>query len=377
MESEESKSLSDKEKRNLIFGTFTKKIKEQAKKYKEKKDFLDLQPVLFGQSLKNEKKVIIKTLDKKAVLETNSAIEAELILNLLSLCDGTNTVREISLEFVKKGYDLKSIASVIRNLFEKNVLVDSREIYLYFHLCLENPTYFYYDLTDEDVLSFFNENNEIKYEYEEILLNLRNRQESNFLKSLEKRESLREFKNNATLSFSSFSNLLWSLYGIIGERKVSEDKKVLLRTVPSGGALYPLHIYVLAWGNIENISSGVYYLKKTKDVIQKIRGDLRSQEVIKKLIPIPEGKEMIENALFMIVIVCDLKRIAQKYANRGYLYSILEAGHVAQNCYLYCAEQGLGVVEIGGFIDRDLIKFLDLEYPKFLPLTTLLIGRSI
>ena len=77
----------------------------------------------------------------------------------------------------------------------------------------------------------------------------------------------------------------------------------------------------------------------------------------------------------MFVITCDFLRTTQKYSNRGYRYALLEAGHAAQNAYLWCAEQGIGVVEIGGFNDKALSDLLSLSYPNQAPLTTLLIGR--
>ena len=54
----------------------------------------------------------------------------------------------------------------------------------------------------------------------------------------------------------------------------------------------------------------------------------------------------------------------------------LEAGHAAQNAYLFVAEQeGVGVLEFGGYDDRAAAKLLGIKYPKCSVLTVLVVCR--
>ena len=84
---------------------------------------------------------------------------------------------------------------------------------------------------------------------------------------------------------------------------------------------------------------------------------------------------IVESAAAVYILTCNFQQITQKYGNRGYRFALLEAGHAAQNAYLWCAEQDLGVVEVGGFLDEEVANLLLIPYPKQAPLTALVVGR--
>jgi SagB-type dehydrogenase family enzyme len=192
---------------------------------------------------------------------------------------------------------------------------------------------------------------------------------------IKKRRTIRRFDKHKPMSFRTLSGLLYASYGVSTVAKI-ESGRVLKRVVPSAGALYPLHIYCVVLKKIEKLSPGVYYFKKKsfKPFIIRLSKILGRDQLMKFL---PGSESMLKRASLLLIIVCNFKRITQKYANRGYLYGLLEAGHVAQNIYLYCAEQNLAVVEIGGFDDIELSKFLQLKYPEVSPLVCFLIGPSL
>ena len=54
-------------------------------------------------------------------------------------------------------------------------------------------------------------------------------------------------------------------------------------------------------------------------------------------------------------------RNQKKYGPRGYRYTLLEAGHSAQNVCLRAIELGLGTLCMGGFEDSRLNRVLGLE----------------
>ena len=95
------------------------------------------------------------------------------------------------------------------------------------------------------------------------------------------------------------------------------------------------------------------------------------QQVIRAFL----ADSILEDAAAVYILVCDFQQITQKYGNRGYRFALLEAGHAAQNAYLWCTEQNLGVVEVGGFLDEELANLLLLFYPREAPLTALVVGR--
>ena len=83
----------------------------------------------------------------------------------------------------------------------------------------------------------------------------------------------------------------------------------------------------------------------------------------------------IDSTAAIFIISCDFHQNTQKYSSRGYRYALIEAGHASQNAYLWCAEQGLGIVEVCGFNDEALAKLIKVSYPAQAPLTTLFVGR--
>jgi SagB-type dehydrogenase family enzyme len=71
--------------------------------------------------------------------------------------------------------------------------------------------------------------------------------------------------------------------------------------------------------------------------------------------------ELGRNASVMIFLTAVFERSVFKYADRGYRYIMLEAGHVAQNINLAANALGFGCRNIGGYLDRDIDCFLDLD----------------
>ncbi|HCJ66333.1 MAG TPA: hypothetical protein DHV62_03165 [Elusimicrobia bacterium] len=65
---------------------------------------------------------------------------------------------------------------------------------------------------------------------------------------------------------------------------------------------------------------------------------------------------MFTNRIYSII-----PRVSRKYANKAYPLVLLEAGHVMQNAYLYCAEKGIGFVEVLGFDQEELSKRIALN----------------
>jgi SagB-type dehydrogenase family enzyme len=75
---------------------------------------------------------------------------------------------------------------------------------------------------------------------------------------------------------------------------------------------------------------------------------------------------------FVISAVLDRSRV--KYGDRGYRYALIESGHVGQNMALLATELGLGCCSVGGFIDDDVNKLLDIQLQSEYALYMVVIG---
>lgn len=175
------------------------------------------------------------------------------------------------------------------------------------------------------------------------------------------RQSIRSF-SGASVDTKTLHSLLASMYRI-GET----------RSVPSGGALYPLTIYLILAIGTEEHEPGIYRHNHYTLELEYV-SPLPVFERIERAF---DTRELLEGAVGAIVITGNLARQPHKYANRGYRYTLLEAGHVAQNAYLFCATTALanlGVVEYGGFNDKEVAAILGLEKATDAPIVTLMLG---
>ena len=85
--------------------------------------------------------------------------------------------------------------------------------------------------------------------------------------ALLKRRFVRNYSSRQ-LSLSEISQILWAAQGIT-------DKENGLRTAPSGGALYPLEVYLIA-ANIKDLDAGIYkYDPQNHRLMKKAAGDKR------------------------------------------------------------------------------------------------------
>ena len=144
----------------------------------------------------------------------------------------------------------------------------------------------------------------------------------------------------------------------------------LVRSTPSAGGLYSCRLDIIC-------------VDEGSDVWGLHSWDPRNAEIGNQLKLIDSGElqhalesvSLLFGASALIVISVDPQIHSAKYSNRGYRYSLLEAGHVAQMINLAATEQGLGVLEWGAFNDRVLAECMDLT--EHHPLVVVGLGNPI
>ena len=181
-------------------------------------------------------------------------------------------------------------------------------------------------------------------------------------KAIKERRTIRDFKER-TLSLDYLSQLLWAAQGIT-------DPTIGRRAAPSGGALYPLDIYVLIGENgVEKMEGGVYhYLPKEHSVLLIMKGDRRKEIASASLSQMWTAKAPV-----LFIITAEYKRITGKYGERGIRYALIEVGHVGQNLFLQAEALGLGAGIVGAFNDLEVSKVAGLP-PKHEPLLMMPVG---
>ena len=181
-------------------------------------------------------------------------------------------------------------------------------------------------------------------------------------KAIRERRTIRDFRERS-LSLNHLSQLFWAAQGIT-------EPTIGRRAAPSGGALYPLDIYVLIGENgVEKIEAGVYhYLPKEHSISPISKGDRRKEIASASL-----GQMWMAKAPVIFIITAEYKRITGKYGERGVRYALIEVGHVGQNLFLQAEALGLGAGIVGAFDDLEVSKVAGLP-PKHEPLLIVPVG---
>ena len=181
-------------------------------------------------------------------------------------------------------------------------------------------------------------------------------------KAIKGRRTVRDFSEKG-LPLNTLSQLVWSGQGITDPL---ENK----RAAPSGGALYPLDLYVLIGENgVEKMEGGGYrYLPKEHSLLPIAKGDRRREIAVASL-----SQMWMARAPVIMIITAEYRRITGKYGERGIRYALIEVGHVGQNLFLQAEALGLGAGIVGAFSDSQVSDIAGLP-PKHEPLLLMPVG---
>lgn len=128
------------------------------------------------------------------------------------------------------------------------------------------------------------------------------------------------------------------------------------RVIPSGGALYPLEIYVHA-RRVEGLEPGLYHYDPEDHVFDVLRPQDESEFIIPHIVQ----QDLAESAAAYIFLSAVFARSTFKYGDRGYRFILFEAGHLSQNATLTAQEMGLATTNIGGYADRAIDRYMGFD----------------
>lgn len=184
-----------------------------------------------------------------------------------------------------------------------------------------------------------------------------------FVDILFRRQSVREFSKNP-LSAASLSNLFYYSTGI----HMNNSKFSGRRFYPSAGGVFPLEVYMLSINTDLPPASYHYYVKNNS--FEKMFFFKR------KDLSLITNTDWVKTTGCLILITAVFKRNTSKYGDRGYRHILTEAGHMAQNFYLVSTALGLACCAIGGYIDDNINKLLDIDGLNESIIYVLVVGNS-
>ena len=153
------------------------------------------------------------------------------------------------------------------------------------------------------------------------------------------------------LALDKLATLLHAAYGVTAGRRNPPGAAA----VPSGGALYPLELYVVS-RRVEGLDLALYHYDPLRHGLEHLR-PLRASTGTELS---PYAEPLAESAA-VVAMTAMFWRSRFKYGARAYRFALMEAGHVAQNLLLAAAALGLDAVPLGGFYDREVDAFLGVD----------------
>ncbi len=179
-------------------------------------------------------------------------------------------------------------------------------------------------------------------------------------RALSERRSVRDFQDTP-IDIETVSQLCWATQGI------SEESRQL-RTAPSAGGQYGLDTYI-AVGNVNGLDAGLYrYAPGGHELVLQEHGDIRLSIAEAAL-----GQQWIADAPVVFLIVGVPERLAYPYRDRAERYTLLEAGHAAQNLALQAVARALATTVVGAFSDSELRELLGVP-ERHVPLYVIPVG---
>ena len=179
--------------------------------------------------------------------------------------------------------------------------------------------------------------------YKALILTKPELPDINYKNVLENRKSTRDFKKTH-LSLKKISTVLYYSAGL--------KKDGIHRYYPSGGARYPLEVYVLAINS--NLPKGLYHYYQPGHLLELI-----PETNVKSLLGCFNQSWL--NAGIVIIITAVFQRMTNKYNDRGYRHILQETGHLGQNIYLTSTALNLGCCAIGGYLDDQLNTLVGID----------------
>jgi SagB-type dehydrogenase family enzyme len=183
------------------------------------------------------------------------------------------------------------------------------------------------------------------------------------------RRSFREFDGQPLLLWE-VAKLLLAAGGVTGWVDLPGSHRQPLKAAPSGGALYPVELYLFAF-RVSGLAQGLYHYAAKDHALEFVRPGDSAHEVAGLCFT-----QSLASAAAVIALTGITAKSRLKYGERGYRFTLLEAGHIAQNALLAAETLGLGACPFGGFVDDDLDRLLGIDGLDEVSLYLVAVGRG-
>lgn len=266
------------------------------------------------------------------------------IATVLEAMDGRKSLGELAATHDLAG----TISELILHLLDAGSIAAAEQLWLPFHAATENPQHFGSVMAHDDVVRHTRQHTWAKTP--QIAAPA-----GSLLALASGRRSCRSFTSHP-LPLDEVRSMLTIAYS------------AATQATPSAGGLYSCRIDLLHRATAGPVWRLYRWDPVEATLTERAARSLDSGQLQHAL----DSASLLHGAPAIAIISIDPHIHSAKYANRGYRYSVLEAGHVAQMLHLATAERNLGALEWGAFNDAALARLTDSG--SFKPVTVVGFG---
>lgn len=181
-------------------------------------------------------------------------------------------------------------------------------------------------------------------------------------KTIQRRRSVRGYTGDP-MDLAYLATIVRSAAGVTASAEVKlmggGEATLHFRAAPSGGGLYPVHLYVAAL-NVNGLERAVYRYVPLQDTLWQT-GERSVVDRLLQCFAMPESALAVSRSNVVFLLVGQPWRTLRKYGSRGLRYLFLEAGSMTQNLNLAATALGFGSVECASVYDDEVHEAMSLD----------------
>ena len=157
----------------------------------------------------------------------------------------------------------------------------------------------------------------------------------------------------------------------ITKRRTSPGGEIFFRAAACTGALYHIDLYLVC-GELPGLRAGLYHFGPHDFALRQLRaGDYRGT-----LVQASGGEPTVASAPAVIICTGTYWRNAWKYQARTYRHCFWDTGTIVANLLAVAAAYEVPARVVGGFVDAEVNRLLDLDTAHEVALTLIPLGRA-
>jgi SagB-type dehydrogenase family enzyme len=165
------------------------------------------------------------------------------------------------------------------------------------------------------------------------------------------------------ISLQHLATVLRAAYGVssqaIVRSNVGSEVSIKLRTVPSGGGLYPLSLYIVAQ-RVNKLPRGIYEYSVNDDSLYQVSNASIIDDILKTYAA-SDDDISFSRANFICFFVGTPWKSMRKYGNKGLRFMLQEIGSVSQNIHLTNVALGLGSTDCAAYYENEINELLGFD----------------